>query len=81
MDDIMDIFEDYANFDQLDILEDLLDSGRYHFYIEVDELHELEKEYLNEKSLTKDRADEIIKYLRENKIQEDLDKAFNTRFL
>jgi len=76
-----DNFEEYVSFDQLDILEDLF-SGRYEFHILIDELASLENEYFNKDSdLTAERANEIIHYLRENKIENDLDKQFNSRFL
>ncbi len=76
-----DPFEEYVSFDQLDILEDLF-SGRYEFHITIDELADLEKEYFNKDSdLTSERANEIIYYLRENKIEGDLDKIFNSKFL
>jgi len=76
-----DPFEEYVSFDQLDILEDLF-SGRYEFHILIDELASLENEYFNKDSdLTAERANEIIHYLRENKIENDLDKQFNSRFL
>ena len=74
---MFDPFEEYVNFDQLDILEDLLTTGRYNFYIGVDELRELEKEYFDDGNLTKDRADEIIRELRNSIIESDLDKQFN----
>ena len=74
---MFDPFEEYVNFDQLDILEDLLSTGRYNFYIGVDELRELEKEYFDDGNLTKDRADEIISELRNSIIESDLDKQFN----
>ena len=74
---MFDPFEEYVNFDQLDILEDLLTTGRYNFYIGVDELRELEKEYFDDGSLTKDRADEIISQLKNSIIESDLDKQFN----
>tara|TARA_R100000544_G_C2177095_1_gene35081 strand:- start:227 stop:463 length:237 start_codon:yes stop_codon:yes gene_type:complete len=74
---MFDPFEEYVNFDQLDILEDLLTTGRYNFYIGVDELRELEKEYFDDGNLTKDRADEIISELRNSIIESDLDKQFN----
>ena len=70
-------FEEYVNFYQLDILEDLLTTGRYNFYIGVDELRELEKEYFDDGNLTKDRADEIISQLKNSIIESDLDKQFN----
>ena len=74
---MFDPFEEYVNFDQLDILEDLLSTGRYNFYIGVDELRELEKEYFDDGNLTKDRADEIISQLKNSIIESDLDKQFN----
>ncbi|MBC8399663.1 MAG: hypothetical protein H8E16_21595 [Flavobacteriales bacterium] len=74
---MFDPFEEYVNFDQLDILEDLLTTGRYNFYIGVDELRELEKEYFDDGNLTKDRADEIISQLKNSLIESDLDKQFN----
>ena len=74
---MFDPFEEYVNFDQLDILEDLLSTGRYNFYIGVDELRELEKEYFDDGNLTKDRADEIISQLKNSVIESDLDKQFN----
>tara|TARA_R100000541_G_scaffold1867_1_gene6862 strand:- start:152 stop:388 length:237 start_codon:yes stop_codon:yes gene_type:complete len=74
---MFDPFEEYVNFDQLDILEDLLTTGRYNFYIGVDELRELEKEYFDDGNLTKDRADEIISQLKNSIIESDLDKQFN----
>ena len=76
-----DSFEEYADFNQLDILEDLLESGRHSFYIDPEELHGYLKEYWNSSSLTKERADEIIYFLRENKIVTDLDEQFNNKFL
>ena len=76
-----DPFEEYASFDQLDILEDFLESGRHNFYIDSDELHGYLKEYWDNSSLTSDRADEIISILRLNRIEDDLDKQFNSRFL
>jgi hypothetical protein len=75
-----DPFEEYASFDQRDILEDLLLTNRYNFYIGVEELADLEKEYFDD-DLTSERADEIIYYLRENKIENDLDKQFNNKYL
>ena len=76
-----DQFEEYVSFDQLDILEDLF-SGRYEFHVTIDELASLENEYFNTDSdLTAERANEIIYYLRENKIEGDLDKIFNSKYL
>ena len=44
--------------------------------------HLIEKEFFdNLGGLTFERAQEIINYLNENKIEMDLDKQFNSRFL
>lgn len=72
--------EEYASFDQRDVLEDLLLTNRYNFYIGVDELADLEKEYFNN-DLTKERADEIIYYLMDSIIENDLDKQFDNKYL
>ena len=58
-----DPFEEYADFNQLDKLEDYLESGRHNFYIDSEELHGYLKEYLDNSSLTSHRADEIIMIL------------------
>lgn len=73
--------EEYADFNQLDKLEDYLESGRHNFYIDSDELHGYYKEYLDNSSLTSERAEEIITILELNRIENDLDKQFNSRFL
>ena len=49
-------FEEYADWNQLDTLEDLLETNRHRFYIDTDELNGYLKEYLDNSSLTSDRA-------------------------
>lgn len=64
--------EEYMSTGQEDIIDDLLRSGRHNFYIEESKLLELEEESF-ESSITKDRAQEIIEYLQDNRINTDLD--------
>ena len=76
------IFEEYISDRQQDILESLFVNSNQYYNIEVEELASLEKEYFdNIGGLTFDRAQEIIDYLNENKIETDLDRVFNQRFL
>ncbi len=76
------IFEEYITDRQQDILESLFVNSNQYYNIEVEELASLEKEYFdNIGGITFDRAQEIIDYLNENKIETDLDKVFNQRFL
>ncbi len=73
-----DPFEEYADWNQLDTLEDLLETNRHRFYIDSDEVNGYLKEYLDNSSLTSDRANEIITILNNNKIP-DLDQQFNRK--
>ena len=69
---------EYITPKQQDKLDDLLDNNSNFYAIDVDELHELEKEFFNNiGGLTYDRAQEIISYLLENKVSTDLDQQFD----
>jgi len=77
-----DPFIEYIEEWQQDTLENLFVASNNYFNIDIEELASLEKEYFdNIGGLTKERAQEIIDYLNENKIEMDLDKQFNNRFL
>jgi hypothetical protein len=68
--------EEYISIHQENIIDDLLRSNRHRFYIDHNELVSLEEESFNS-SITYDRAQEIIDYLNDNKIETDLDKQFD----
>ena len=77
-----DPFEEYIEEWQQDILENLFVASNQYYNIDHEELAKLEKEYFdNIGGMTFLRASEIIDYLQENKIETDLDKQFNSRFL
>ena len=73
-----DPFEQYAEDWQQDILENMFVASNNYYNVDVEELASLEKEYFdNIGGLTFDRANEIIDYLKENKIETDLDRQFD----
>jgi len=75
-------FEEYISPEQEQILDGLFMNSNNYYNIDVEELASLEKEFFdNLGGLTSERAQEIIDYLNENKIEMDLDKQFNNRFL
>jgi hypothetical protein len=77
-----DRFEEYISPEQEQILDGLFMNSNNYYNIDVEELASLEKEFFdNLGGLTSERAQEIIDYLNENKIEMDLDKQFNNRFL
>ncbi len=77
-----DPFEEYISPDQEQILDGLFMNSNNFYNIDIEELASLEKEFFdNLGGLTFERAREIINYLNENKIEMDLDKQFNSRFL
>jgi hypothetical protein len=77
-----DNFEEYISPEQEQILDGLFMNSNNYYNIDVEELASLEKEFFdNLGGLTSERAQEIIDYLNENKIEMDLDKQFNNRFL
>ena len=79
---MFDPFEEYISPEQEQILDGLFMNSNNFYNIDVEELASLEKEYFdNIGGLTFSRAQEIIDYLCENKIETDLDKQFNSRFL
>jgi hypothetical protein len=77
-----DNFEEYISPEQEQILDGLFMNSNNYYNIDVEELASLEREFFdNLGGLTSERAQEIIDYLNENKIEMDLDKQFNNRFL
>jgi len=77
-----DPFEEYISPEQEQILDGLFMNSNNFYNIDIEELASLEKEFFdNLGGLTFERAQEIINYLNENKIEMDLDKQFNSRFL
>lgn len=77
-----DNFIEYISPEQEQILDGLFMNSNNYYNIDVEELASLEKEFFdNLGGLTSERAQEIIDYLNENKIEMDLDKQFNNRFL
>ena len=79
---MFDPFEEYISPEQEQILDGLFMNSNNYYNIDVEELESLEKEFFdNLGGLTSERAQEIIDYLNENKIEMDLDKQFDSRFL
>jgi len=79
---MFDPFEEYISPEQEQILDGLFMNSNNYYNIDVEELASLEKEFFdNLGGLTSERAQEIIDYLNENKIEMDLDKQFDSRFL
>ena len=77
-----DNFEEYISPEQEQILDGLFMNSNNYYNIDVEELASLEREFFdNLGGLTSERAQEIIDYLNENKIEMDLDKQFDSRFL
>ena len=76
-----DPFEEYISPEQEQILDGLFMNSNNFYNIDIEELASLEKEFFdNLGGLTFERAQEMINYLNENKIEMDLDKQFNNRF-
>lgn len=79
---MFDPFEEYISPEQEQILDGLFMNSNNYYNIDVEELASLEREFFdNLGGLTSERAQEIIDYLNENKIEMDLDRQFNNRFL